>query len=215
MKAMKKNKKSLLKPLLIAGVILLAGYLVVRGMMKTAQVAEISGGNIGGSCTSLLNTFDVSSACSADGFKTYTYSCKNNESKVNVISNGSCTSFSDAYAQASKACGSICTTPASATPRPSSTPTPPPPYPSPSAASSPTTTAIPVPTATTKATPSPIPSGCRMEQVKCIKAPCNPVMVCTTPTPTAVPKPSPIVTPTKNRCFKLWNRTICMPTFRR
>jgi hypothetical protein len=210
---MKKTKKTLVKSLVIIGVLLLASYLVVRGMMKTAQVAEISGGDIGEACTSLLSTFDMSTACSTAGFKMYTYTCKNNESSVNVISNGSCIGFSEAYAQASKACGSICIVSSSPTARPSSAPTPPPPYPSPSVASSPTATATAVPTATAKATPSPIPSGCRMEQVKCIKAPCNPVMVCATPTPT--PKPTPIVTRPTNRCFKFWNRTICMPTFRR
>jgi hypothetical protein len=214
MKTTKKAKKSLLKPLVIAGVILLMGYAVVRGMMKSAQVAEISGGNIGGSCTSLLNTFDMAGACSADGFKTYTYTCKTNPSAVTTLSNGSCISFSQAYAQAEKACGSLCAVPSSATPRPSTTPTPPP-YPSPTVVSSPVATATAVPTSTPKATPSPIPSGCRMEQVKCLKAPCNPVMVCTTPTPTAIPKPSPVVTGPANRCYKFWNRTICIPTFRR
>jgi hypothetical protein len=214
MKTVKKTKKSLLKPLLIAGALLLGSYLLVRSSMKSAQVAEISGGNIGASCTSLLNTFDMAGACSADGFKTYTYSCKTNPSAVTTISNGSCVSFSEAYAQADKACGSICSMPSSATPRPSATPTAPP-YPSPTLVPSPIASATAIPTPTPKVTPSPIPSGCRMEQVKCIKAPCNPVMVCTTPTPTAIPKPSPVVTRPTNRCFKLWNRTVCLPTFRR
>lgn len=59
-------------------------------------------------------------------------------------------------------------------------------------------------------TTNPIPEGCRMEQIQCIKAPCEPVMTCASTTQQPV-----VVTSRVNRCFKFWNRTICLPTFRR
>lgn len=61
-------------------------------------------------------------------------------------------------------------------------------------------------------TKSPLPVGCRLEQVKCVKAPCEPVMTCATPTPT----PSPIaVTPRLEACYRFFGRYFCFPTFRR
>lgn len=59
-------------------------------------------------------------------------------------------------------------------------------------------------------TTSPIPVGCRLEQIKCVKAPCEPVMTCTSTSPSPV-----VVTPEVGRCFRILGRSFCLPTFRR
>lgn len=41
-------------------------------------------------------------------------------------------------------------------------------------------------------TPTPTPVGCRLQQVTCFKAPCEPIMVCPSATPTATPVASSI-----------------------
>lgn len=45
---------------------------------------------------------------------------------------------------------------------------------------------------------SPTPANCHYEQVQCIKAPCNPVLVCDSPNP--------------RKCIKFGHRSWCVPT---
>lgn len=51
------------------------------------------------------------------------------------------------------------------------------------------------PTNTPTATPTP-PPGCFYQQVQCVTIPCDPILVCATPTPTSIPASDPTLTPT-------------------
>lgn len=46
-----------------------------------------------------------------------------------------------------------------------------------------------------RSTPTPTPPGCYYQQVQCFKAPCDPILVCPSPTPTCQPRPSCLDTP--------------------
>jgi cytoskeletal protein RodZ len=59
-----------------------------------------------------------------------------------------------------------------------------------------TPTASATPTATPSATTSPsAPPGCHYQEVQCIKAPCNPVLVCESPSPSNPSSPKSSATP--------------------
>ncbi len=46
---------------------------------------------------------------------------------------------------------------------------------------------------TPRPTATPAPEGCHYQQVQCFRAPCDPILVCNSPSPSASPLPTPIV----------------------
>jgi hypothetical protein len=85
---------------------------------------------------------------------------------------------------------------------------------SPSATPTPSMTATPSVMPSGKPSPSPIPSGCYYQQVKCVRAPCNPILVCApAPSPRIIRTPRPTPTPIP-RCRKVFGRVVCWPNYR-
>jgi hypothetical protein len=64
-------------------------------------------------------------------------------------------------------------------------------------------------------TTKPLPVGCRLEQPKCVKAPCEPIMTCVSASATPTPTPIAVKLPPVKSCFRFFGRYLCMPTFRR
>jgi hypothetical protein len=205
------TKSSKLWLAVLLGAVVVAGILFVKSRMQASTIALIAEqGTPAGSCTSNVASFTTTGACGNGLVVRADYECSVEGKKGYEGGDGkSCIDPSVAYQHAKQFCGQTCVATTSV-PRPSTTPTaiptslptPKPPSPVPSAvASSPAKPSV-----------SPIPSGCRLEQVKCVKAPCNPnpVLVCATPTATAKPMP----TPRPDRCFRVFSRSFCWPSFR-
>lgn len=153
MKKIKKNQKSIIKYLVVLGLLVLGGMFFYNRMKQSPQVAEIAAGE---SCTSNLASFEVSSACSSDGFSSYKYSCKNSATLVDLGTSGTCLAFPVAIAKASAICGKTCIgqvtpPPTKTSPNPTFTPTP-------SVISTSTPTASTRPTTSPKPTSTPVTS---------------------------------------------------------
>ncbi len=58
-------------------------------------------------------------------------------------------------------------------------------------------------------TPTPVPQGCYYQQIQCVRAPCNPVLICASPSPTLKPKPTPTPTPLPRNCYTFFGRKWC------
>ncbi len=117
---------------IIIAIVVGLGAWLYKNLVKTSQIAEISISDLQTSgCTSQVSSFTASTACSSEGYSTYSYMC-GGQTDVKTISNtgGTCISFDEAYAKASSVC-TICVTPLRSTlptpsisPMVSSTPTP-------------------------------------------------------------------------------------------
>jgi hypothetical protein len=149
MKKNKNNQKSIIKYLVVLGLLILGGVFLFNSMKQSPQVAEIVAGE---TCTSNLASFEVTTACSSDGFSSYKYSCKNNSTVSELGTSSDCISFPVAIAKATALCGKTCigqVTPPPIKTSPHPTFTPPP-------STAPTSTPI---AASARPTTSPRPSS--------------------------------------------------------
>jgi hypothetical protein len=142
--------------------VIILGVWLFRVSREQAQIAVISGPvPTGTTCTTNLNTFDASGACSGSGFIKYSYTCKGEQTIRTVTSTASpCLTYYDAYSQAASACGSSCTVPSASPLSPSVRPSPvstayPSPYMTRPPSPSPRMSVYPTPYATRTLSPSP------------------------------------------------------------
>lgn len=124
---MKKHVKKLskIKIALLAIVLLLGGFWIVKSMMVSPQVALIAnGGDQPVSCVSNIGTFTASDSCGQGMVNRVDYTCLNSDKKgYEGGSAGDCIDTYSAYVRATGYCGQTCTTP-TATPQPSCVPNP-------------------------------------------------------------------------------------------
>lgn len=156
-------------------VVMLTVYLLYRQVVSPSQVAQIASDTKSVSCQTLVESISFNTECGEGYFKTATYTCKNGVSQK--LGGGSCQNSVEMIAEAQKICGQICNV-ALSSPYASSRPSP-------------------IPSNPPKPTDSPLPSGCYYQQVQCVQAPCEKLVVCNTanspiPSPVASRAPSPI-----------------------
>lgn len=140
------------------------------------------------SCVSNITSFSATGACGSNMVKHIDYSCANGQTGYEEKSE--CIDPQIAFAKAQIHCGQVCPTSTPsviATAQPTSTVRPtatPPASQSPSHA--------PEKSPITKPLETPIPSGCYLQKIQCVKAPCDSVLICATsmPTPTVEVRPT-------------------------
>lgn len=199
-------------PLIIAVVVIFLGalYLLSKSLVSP-QVALIETGSTPPNCQTLVESLSFSKECSEGYFQSATYTCKNGTTSNNFGRSEKCYSADEIIASVQTSCGQICEAVVKS-PVPSA-------LPSASCVPNPCKEgamcklmALPdgqsycpqsstTPPTQPRPTNTPVPSGCYYQEVKCIQAPCDKILVCN-PSPTPIPTPTystaPSATPSAN-----------------
>ncbi len=147
-------------------------------------------------CINTISNFSIQGLCDNNRVKIVSFSCSNGTSSgIDGINN--CIDPVQAFNYAKDFCGRECNNPAS-TPGPSTTPS---------------ASLQPGCVIKDRACPSPTPCP---PNARCIRQVCDPIMICSSPSPTAeavaVPLPRPSSVPTG--CPTFFGKKICLPNIR-
>ncbi len=183
---------------LFGAIVIIAGIMIAKkSLLQQANINEIGVTSTSNSarCRSGLATFNAKNSCGNTGFTTYSYTCQNGQSGT-VGEGTKCVGVAHAYEMAMRACGNRCVVTSSAKPVPSPVKPVASCRPRPACLDSVPQCKIAVTEdmcpPSPQLSPVPAPSGCYYQQVQCVKAPCEPVLIC------ADARPNPVIC--RNEC---------------